>query len=453
MIGAICGLLFVFLAGFGVMRLLAGAEPLNRSELFAGSWVFGAGIISLATWLFGIVVDGWVLRAAISTLAVLLCGGGLWLSRPVRPERIRWSWIDTLAAVAVVAVVSYAGFWATQLRLGWDGVMIWEAKAYLAWKNGGVLPDGYYGDGERIFSQPFYPLYWPYLQSWFYGWSGAPSQPLVSWISVGFLIVACAAFTGVVQRFGGPRRLGLAGGVLLFGVPYFFSGIWGLFSGYADFPLAVVMLVAVGFAAWWAETNSIAALRLLAAAAALLPWIKREGLFLCAGVLLVPCVLLLGRRRWGQLTLLVAPTVVVFVAWTAFLRLNHVAVDPAFVPVTWKSVAAGLERVGPVIATVGSELIDPMHWSVLWLSFPGALVVLLIMRRWSVAAVFASAIVIPLAGVAAAYMLSSWDDYLRHVELSLPRLILQLAPAALLAFLLACPWKGRTKVILDVAAR
>jgi hypothetical protein len=388
------------------------------------------------------VFQGWALRGSISVLAALLCATALLRTRSISRERIPWTWIDAVALIPMLAVIASAVCWSLQFRLGWDSLMIWEAKAYIAWQNGGILPSSYFADAERVYSQPFYPLLWPYLQAWFYGWNGAPDQRLVSFLSIGFLVTVCAAFTGIVQRLGGPRSLGLMGGAMLFGIPYLFSGPWGLFSGYADFPLGVFLLLAIGYAAWWMHVDSAAAFRLLAASAALLPWIKREGLFLCVAVLLVPCIRLVGRRDWRRMTVLLIPVAAVIGGWGLFLRINQVAIDPTFVPVTWNSISNGLGRVRPILGAMGSEMADPMHWSVLWLCVPAALIVLLIMWRWSLAALFACVMVVSLAGDTAAYLLSSWEDYLRHLELSFPRLVLQLAPTALLAFLLAFPWKA-----------
>jgi len=49
----------------------------------------------------------------------------------------------------------------------------------------------------------------------------------------------------------------------------------------------------------------------------------------------------------------------------------------------------------------------------------------------------AAALALPLPGYALAYILSTWDDYERHIQTSLSRLLLGLAPAALLAIGLA----------------
>ena len=134
-------------------------------------------------------------------------------------------------------------YWAPKFRLGWDSMMIWEAKAYLAWRNGGVIPSDIYSDEDRIFFNHFIHSTGHTCRPGFWMDGCAPNQAAdlvyFGWVSC---LRRAAAFTGVMQRVGGPRFLGLLGGPMLFAVPYLFSGLWGLLSGYADFPLAVVML-------------------------------------------------------------------------------------------------------------------------------------------------------------------------------------------------------------------
>jgi ABC-type nitrate/sulfonate/bicarbonate transport system permease component len=60
-------------------------------------------------------------------------------------------------------------------------------------------------------------------------------------------------------------------------------------------------------------------------------------------------------------------------------------------------------------------------------------------RKQSTALQLAVALALPLPGYALAYILSTWPDYERHIQTSLARLLLGLAPVALLAIGVALP--------------
>ncbi len=441
MIGLALALVLVWLAGLGAAALLAGRTRLLWPEWLGLAWPLGAGVISLAIWLFGLVCSDVVLRGGIAALAVglALLGWRAWRKNGAAPQAPGWSDLPLLVVVAGLA--GYVVWLGPKVCLGWDALMIWEAKARLAWQQGGTLPVTYFADADRTFSQPFYPLYLPYLEAWWYGWQGSPDQSVLWLIPLCFVVAAALLLYGAVRRLGGPPWLGWMAAAALLAVPYLFSGVWGLFAGYADFPLAVLFLGAVGAALWWTEDRAPAALRLLAVLAALLPWVKREGRFLWFGLILVPLLVLVVLRRWREALLLVAPGVVLMAAWQTYLSFCHVVPDPTFAPVTFSAAAERWHRVGPIASAIGAELVLQDHWSILWPLTALAILSFAIARRWLIAALLATALAAPLSGALAAYLFSTSDNYFRHIELSIPRLIVQLAPAALLMVVLACPWR------------
>ena len=440
-IGIIIAFLLIFAAGTGVARLLTGRkEGLNFGELLGLGWLLGCGYVSLTIWLLGILVSGWLLTLFVVIGAICLSLAG-WRTRSMERGG-PWRLYDWVLLAAVGAVILYAAWWAPQLRLGWDGLAIWEAKARIAFSSGGTLPLEYFRDESRAFSHPYYPLLLPLTEAWLYSCLGEADQSAVRWIGPMFLAASCALLAGCVQRLAGPRCLALFGAASLFFVPYIFSGGWGLFAGYADFPLAVFLLAAVAAAVRWAETGSPAALRLLAVVAGLLPWVKREGKFLWLAVILVPLLLLIVRRRWRDAALMLTPGLVIIAAWFSFLAYVNVVADSAFAPVSIAAASERMDRLATLFTVFSRELLLTANWSLLWPLAGASVFSLLLARCFTVAAVFVASIGLPLCADLAAFLFTA-HDYRWHVALSIQRLVLQLAPTALLALILACPWQRK----------
>jgi hypothetical protein len=72
-----------------------------------------------------------------------------------------------------------------------------------------------------------------------------------------------------------------------------------------------------------------------------------------------------------------------------------------------------------------------------WVGFALAIVYLLLTKRKGIALLCLWLAAVPTAVFCGTYLFSSWADFTRHVDSSLPRLMLQVAPVALLAIGLA----------------
>jgi hypothetical protein len=437
MIGVLLAYLLVLLAGFGAAALLAGRTRLRWTEYAALSWLIGAGVISLATWLLGMALSGWALRGGLAGLALALGGLGWRAFRATTPIRSASRWPDFGLFVVLGALVGYAAWFAPQVALGWDSLMIWEAKSFLAFQFGGTIPPSYYSSSSLLHTWPFYPLYLPYLQAWVYGWAGAPDQGTFAAFPALFLASTALLLHATLRRQDAPRWLANAAMAGLAAIPYGFSGAWGMFTGYADFTLAALFFAAVWAAVWCHASRAPAALRLLAVIAALLPWLKREGQYLWLAILLVPLWLLFRERRWRSMAQLVAPGVTLIVGWTSYLKFHEVLIDPTFARMPLATMA---ERFGPVVGRMGSELLARDHWGCLWVATAVALVVLLFTRQWGLVSILACAMILPMGIAVFAYLCSTWASVLHHVLLSFQRLALQVSPVAILAIALACPW-------------
>lgn len=442
-LGLLLSLVVILVAGAAIARLLGGQEhPFYRAELTALSWLLGTGYVTLAWWGLGAFLSGWWLVAAVGAGGLFLAGLAFRRGWPrvcvVRDSSDKLGLPDWLLIGLLVGQAAFIAYWAPRIALGWDGLMIWELKARLAFENGGVLPGSYFADVDRAWSHPDYPLAFPYLETWFYRCLGHVDQAWVRLLGPLYYFAGAALVATGTRRLGGSRRVGLAAAAALFFVPYLFGGLWGVLSGYADFPLGVVFLGALLHLPGLRESKA-GDDRLFAVLAALLVWGKREGRFLWLALILLAAVALLPRRRWRTLLMIAAPGAVLLVGFEAFLAAMHTVKDPTYLPVTLGNLQANADRLGTIVERIGAELIKLESWGLLWIGFAFALVALTVRGRRALAARFACALLLPLAAYALPFMLTTWGDFRVHMALALPRLLLHLAPAAMLAIALAWP--------------
>ena len=433
--------LSVLLPGWAAVTLLGPRDrPLGRLETASLAFPLGAALVTLALFGLGCLVSGGLLRGLVLALGLLFGAAALARARP-------WSrWPNTplgrgaglgLAGVAAQAVAVGALAWRGTLE--WDGLVVWEMKAYLACLNGGQTPLAYFTDPSRQWSHPRYPLFVPLLETWLYGWLGRCDQRLAGLLFPLFYLAAVGLLFAGGVRLGQRLGPGVAAALLLFCVPQLVVGAGSAASGYADFPLAVFYLGAVVYLADYALTGEMGSLRLAVALAACLPWVKQEGLIL-ALCFLVLAVGLLWQRRRARVGLVLAPSVLsLALLWTAFLTLRDVPPDSAFLPFTPATLLVNLDRVGPTLLAVRAEMLTPGGWGVLW---PGLLVALLLLALrpgGPPVVLLALSIALPVVGYAAVYLFSAWTPYTLHITSSLPRLLSHVAPLAVLAVGLAMP--------------
>jgi hypothetical protein len=150
-------------------------------------------------------------------------------------------------------------------------------------------------------------------------------------------------------------------------------------------------------------------------------------------------------RKWRRVLVVAAPAIVLLIIHAAFLRHVGALQDKNYFPLTPANVLQHLDRVGVIAGAFGAQFIQWKTWSILW---PGA--ALAIVSLWCsgqriLAQALTTVLVLPIPGYALAYVLSTWQDYERHIHTSLSRLLLGLAPAALLGIALAVShvWRPR----------
>lgn len=437
MLGVLMAVLTVLSAGLGVtLALRRRSSSIMADELFAWSWLLGAGVISMLLALGGTVLSGVALVAVVTILA--LAGGVYGVMRLRGGVRVEtglagiagWEkWVSLLALVPV----GYFAWAAFRDAMVWDGLFIWEAKARHAFLAGGSLPASYFADATRVRFHPIYPLYLPFTELWVYLWAGDCDQTAVKIIFVIFYAAAIALLWTSVKRFTGRPWIATVTALLPLFVPYMADHGLGLVQGYADFILAAVYFAGVSALLAWRIKGEEGAWPIAVACAALLPWIKQEWKILFPSLVLLAAVMH-GWRGWKRTLLFPLPGVVIAGVWGAVIGKLSVPED-VFFPMNLQNLIAGLPRLETIFSLMGHHLALRTNWGVLWFIVPAALLSLACRRRketpW-----LALALLVPLAIDVGPFLLTKLDlDF--HIKTSVDRLYLQISLVAVFALGLA----------------
>jgi len=439
---AAASLALLLFGGWGLAALLF-PEGRSFSEMAAHSWLLGAILVTLALALSGAFLSGAALLAFVSVVAVL--PGAFALQRILRKKKFAFElprphgWLEwTLCAVILCQWILLLRF-ARTTALGWDGLMVWEIKARIAFYNGGGLPADYFTDPQRVWSHPDYPLLVPMLETWVYMWLGRADQSFARVVFPFFYMAALFLLYSGVSELTGKRWAGLLTAAMLFFVPFVTVGYFSVFTGYADFPLAVFYLAAAVCLFRYLRDSARSRLLLFAIYAGALPWTKHEGNILWICIVAVAAWEFIRRGGIRLAFLAAAPGLAVIVGWRIAMISMKAAKSRDFVPLTIANVIGNANRIGTILHYLIGELCSLNDWSLLWILFPIALLLLAARGKARLGSRLGSMVYIPLMLYACVYLLSDWPSYQLHIERSLPRLISQLSLVALLTLGLALP--------------
>ena len=441
-LAALAGLLIIFSAGCGVAFLLGrNAGQIALAELIALSWLLGGAVISLGLWLLGMVLRGIWLQGAVTIISLLLVIAGIAQLRKtklsVQIPRPR-HWIELTLAIFLCLGIALVFVLTFKHTLGWDGLVIWELKARYAYLNGGALPSAYFSDATRVaFSHPEYPLFLPMLETWLYFWIGDCDQYWVKLIFPTFYMIAVLLLGQAALLLSGKRVIGLIAANLFLFVPFLTNFSGGVLLGYADTLFAIFYLAAFYFLLVFARENSTRGLSIFVALAAILPWIKREGMILW--LILAVCGGFVIWRRRGVLPALASllPGIGMITSWQMYLRAMHARPPQEFLPVTLSVFASRFDRFGPILRSLLKETTAISHWNLLWFATLLAFLCIMVRHRRREAWMLITCIVLPVALYCGTYVFTTWSDYQQHIDSSLSRLLLHVAPLAILAIALA----------------
>jgi hypothetical protein len=448
LLGLFGSYLTILAAGFGLTLLMLSKpqRQLNILECSALAWLLGTGLVSLLLWTMGFLVSGIILQGLVTVICVGLSAFGWRAKRQATAFfTFPWpaSWIEWILGALLVIEVITVLIVSCKHTLGWDGLLIWEAKARYAFLNSGTIPLNYYSDTGRAFSHPEYPLGIPFTELWLYLWMGEAHQFWVKTIFPTFYAAGSVLLTLIATRVSGRRWSGLLVALLLPFIPFVISSPGGVIVGYADIPLAVFYLAALGYLLVWLSSGELRFLLICLSCLSLLPWIKREGLILW-------CVLaVLGlwgswrQQRLRTFAMLLFPSLLPIVFWRIYLGVAHVRFTSDFVTPSANALKENISRVIPICQLALAETSDYTQWSIFWLLVVIAIVYLIARWRSAQNQIIAASIVAPVVLYCAAYLFSNWPSYTAHITSSMPRLLLHVVPVGWLAIAAVIPCNSR----------
>ncbi len=413
--------------------------------------VLGPGFVSLLWFSLGLLVQGPVLRWAVTAACVALpllaysreWKTHLWDLLPLPLVADMWLAAAVLGQVCLVC-------WLALYRypLGWDGMFVWEVKAQIAFRNGGALPLGYWPSHFEL-SHSAYPVFLPMFQVWIYEWIGRVDQSLVKLIGPYFYAAALLLLIGAVRRAQLSRWVAFLATMVLAFVPALVLNDGSATSGYADFPLAVAFLAAVIHLVDYWRTASRSAMFLAGACGGILPFVKADGLVLLfvLGLTLLPQVI--RDRKWRGAAVILGPGVAVWLGWALFLKMAHTVKQGDFLPITPTTFLAHADRAGLLMKWAFEELTTWPRWNVLWPITAVAAIWMIASRKFAEWWTLVAPVLLPLAIYPAVFLFSAWIQLEDHVKSSLGRLYMQVAPCAVLLISTAMGYwaTGRKQVV------
>jgi len=453
--GSIATALALLLAcGRGVVAMCVSETRLYWHERWAAAWLIGCGLGAFA-WFAFMPLYGWV--SPIWLLTVLMvaisAAAGWWsmvdgprsMVQPRRSTMDHGPWtMDVLLAVLLSIQIVVLVVVALQTPLGWDGLFNFEVKARLAFEHTpvGQLPLDYFSDPSQRQSHPHYPLLVPFAEFWIYTWLGRVDQSAVKVLFPIFYLSLTGFVAGAVRRVA-DRRSGMLAAIALGLLPPL-TLIPGAASGYADVPLAAAVAGAISFALVGIGAEKKDAIVLSGVLLAVAVWTKSEGLIFAVAIGLF--TLAVGRKGDGNLfredqtkkvpvpfslAVLWWFPVVAALPWIAFQQLYGQG-SGDFHSVRPGLFVENLDRLPTIVLLFARELFRPGHWALLFPVFFYLLAVMVI-RRPTVADGFLAAVVLgPLTAYALMYVFSAWPDMREHIGTSLSRVLVPLAPLALI---------------------
>ena len=428
-------LALIFGAGIAVQTWLLRRTETYWFEYWALAFLLGTAAMS-ALWI--VLIPVYVLihpMPLLSIAAVLLIAATRSRLRIRMPARVRsWQWIDLLLAVLLGVEMALVLAASMHSPLGWDGLFNFEMKARLMYENSpaGRLPLEYFSDASRAWSHPEYPLMIPFAEFWIYSWLGRVDQSAVKILFPLFYFSAVALLAGAVRRFSNPRAALLT--ALALGVLPPLTYLPGAASGYADVPLATSLVGAVSFAYLGLMSDDTDALYLSGVLGAVASWTKLEGLMLACTVGLLTLAIGLALQRRRAVVVFAIP-LVVMTPWLILQRLYGMPSSDFAVPAN--GIFSTMHRVPEIAGVVGGELLRPGHWGLLWPCWLLAIgLQLRFDRRTMCEWLPVAAVAMPLAFYVVVFTFSTWPDVNEHVRFAMPRLLVPLAPIALMSTVL-----------------
>jgi hypothetical protein len=436
-------LLVVGGVGYAVLMLVAPEIPLYWFESCAFAFLLGMGAISLA-WAMLMPTYGTV--RPLGALSAFAFAVFLIALRPMIAVRKRGAAsgrsTGLVVACSALLILEFCAIVLASLHLslGSDGLVNFEWKARIAFEHQpvGQLPLAYFADTSRIWSHPRYPLLLPFAEFWIYSWLGHIDQSAIKLLFPLFYFSLTAVMCGAVRRLTN-GRIAIATGVALGSLPMLTVGQGGATSGFADIPLAAAAVAAVSCTILAIRTSNARAFVLAGALSTVGAWTKVEGLVLALylGCATLGAVLWMGRRNPSRRVPVFAAAASLWMPLTVtlpwmFLQRRYGMPEEDFLSMSPAVAFAHLDRLPVVIRLVAHELLR-RDWALIWPAFAAAVALTMWRREWNtITAVLAGAVIVPLGTYILIFLFSGFADVTQHVLASVERLLIPLAPTALI---------------------
>jgi hypothetical protein len=420
MVASVGAVVVAWIAGAALVeRLWPRAQPLPALEWAALAGLLGPAIVGVA--LLGTGASGLSGAIAIPVITVAATAAGALALRHhrQRPPTPRSRGSMTLVVLLALSVAA-AGAISLRTHLGWDGTVVWYHKARVIAASG-VMPAAALADRTRAWTAPDYPLQVPLALAWVRRWQAVEDETALkvlpaAWCAAIFCLVVASVRER--SRDAPDAHLRAACALLVIGTaPRMLIGEGSFTSGYADGPVAG-LLAALAWIAWRSDWGRAPGWQpLLACLAASLAWTKQEGL---VGVLAVAVACAWRTRALSALAWAV-PAVTIAGAWPAWATWHGA---PAAMAYTWPGVRPAVSRVPAIAQAYLEEAARFRTWGLLWPGLATAVVLGRAPGTW-----LPLLVTLGVIGMgAAAFVVSAWPDLAMHLQVTVPRLGVQVAP-------------------------
>ena len=423
----------VLLAGDFCQQRLTPTRRAALGERWSVALALGAGFIALLNFGLSLIDHASALTITIG-LTLIVAFSHLWQQRLAlkawwekRPftTTSASTWIMIIVALLFFTVV-YAI--SQQARLGHDGYAFWGYKAKVIFIEGGwPAPTGRFA----TLPHPDYPLLVSTFQAWVYWFLGDVDETAVKFIFVLFYAALTLLFYETVrQQYGLFLSLCFTG---LMALTPQLAAVSAL-SGYADVALMLYVWGTAVFCQRWFNKGNQHDLLLGGVLAALAFWVKREGAvyWLINGVLIA--LFLLWRmakhqdKRLSETTYFLLPALLIMVPWLLYLNWWHIP-NSDFATFSLSNVGEYINRLPIILTLLGHQLFLAVErWGLLWwlFIFSTAHTWRRSFSHWHLMLL----IILPIALLNFAFVLSSWEPFSTHIAVSIERLILPTVPLA-----------------------
>ena len=351
------------------------------------------------------------------SVVLLLAGRWRWSALPHPPASPRHLVPHLLLCIAI----AYTSWVSLRTHLGWDGTVVWYHKAKILAHERGWMPVAALQDATRVWAAPDYPLQVPLAEAWLLLAMERHDERALKVLPAAWCAgILCLVF-GAVRETEAPDSAGaglrsVAAVLLVAATPRLIVGEGSFTSGFADGPFAGAAL-ALLWLAWrshWGTATEWQGLLVLIAAT--LTWTKQEGVVWVA-IIGGVCAL----RGWRAARFAV-PALAIGIGWHLWAR---AAGAPTTMAYAWPAVTMVPTRLLTVVLAYVREALTPTTWGLFWPALALGTLAGGGRRCWR----FPGLLLAALAAGATGLVCSAWGDLAEHARVTVPRQMIQTAPA------------------------